>query len=159
MPDKTRPKAEERVALMGLYTMAASMKKHSEPLFGRMAHDAYAMRGLKTARTLIRNAIAAVKETIDPESFAYIEKNSRDHEIVIRPRSIVKDPAWMYSRTCDLEVVLTAVIEEKCGLCMLDGKAINSCKLRKAMLNIIDEPEADYGCGYRRGIDRTEKER
>lgn len=159
MPEKTRARQEERVALMGLNVILDSIGKHSKPLEGRMAHDAYALRGLRAAETSIKRALTAVMDTMEQESLEYIVKNSRIHEVVVRPRQIVKDPSWMYAKTSDMEVVLAAAMESECDLCMRDGGAVKRCKLRKAMLNLVDEPEADFGCGYRMGMQKDAPKR
>lgn len=149
--EKTRMKPDERLALMGLNALYESFDKYIEPLIPRMKHDPHAHRMLKAGKTAVRRAIYAVCDTVEHENLSYIVKNSKHYEIIVRQRQITKDPVWMYVKTTDLEKVLEHAVHDECSLCMKAGGEAGKCPLRKALINMVDEPAADYGCGFRGG--------
>lgn len=147
---KTRPTPAEQKALMQLFVLEDGLKEATEPLAGRIAADPFALRGLKAARTSINRAINAVTDGLDDKSLMYIAKNTKSHEVVIRPKSVVPETAWMYARTDDLRVILRAAQSAECAMCLKTPGEEKRCPLKKAMQEIVDEPEAAFGCGYRR---------
>lgn len=149
--EKTRAKPDERMAMMMLASILESVEKAVSPVCARLAHDKYAMRGLKAAVTSIRRVIDVAAETIDQDSIDYIVKNSRGYEMVIRQKTVVKDPSWMYVKTDDLQRLIKMATRDECGFCLLDGNQIKACKLRKVLLNMVDEPNSMFGCGFRGG--------
>ena len=152
MPEKTRAKPDERLALMGLDTLLQSIDKYADPLKERMKQDRFALRGLRSAKTSLARAIKAVSGTIETENLAYIQQNGHRFEIVIRERQALKDPLWMYSKLDDLKMVLKYAMRAECEMCLREAGEVKRCELRKAMIQMVDEPEVDFGCGFRSGI-------
>jgi hypothetical protein len=147
--EKTRATKAERMSLMLLATMLSNLEDSAEPPKRRMAHDRYAARGLAVAAKNVKRAIDAASETMEADSLAYILKNSRDYEYVIRLKRVVKDPSWMYIKTDDLREMLSMVMDGECSMCLREGKDMERCALRKSLRNMTDEPETAFGCGYR----------
>jgi len=149
MIEKTKAKPDERLALMRLFVLRDNLEKSMEPLSARLAVDRFAARGLKAAVTAISRAIEVVTATFDDRSLEYVAKNAEKHEVLIRPRSIEPEPEWMYVKLRDLEVLARAAHDGSCTVCMCDAAEVKRCAVRKALTTIIDEPETEFGCGFR----------
>ena len=149
MIEKTKAKPDERLALMRLFVLRDNLEKSMEPLSARLAVDRFAARGLKAAVTAISRAIEVVTSTFDDRSLEYVAKNAEKHEVLIRPRSIEPEPEWMYVKLRDLEALARAAHAGKCEVCMCDVAEVKKCAIRKALITVLDEPEAEFGCGFR----------
>lgn len=149
MIEKTKAKPDERLALIRLFILRDYLEKSVEPLSGRLAVDRFAVRGLKAAVTAVSRAIEVVTATFDDRSREYAAKNAEKHEVLIRPRSIEPEPEWMYVKLRDLEALARAAHAGKCEVCMCDLAEVKKCAVRKALATVIDEPDAEFGCGFR----------
>lgn len=149
MIEKTKAKPDERLALMRLFVLRDNLEKSMEPLCVRLAVDRFAARGLKAAVTAISRAIEVVTATFDDRSLEYVAKNAEKHEVLIRPRSIEPEPEWMYVKLRDLETLARAAHAGKCEVCMCDVAEVKKCAVRKALTTVLDEPDAEFGCGFR----------
>ena len=149
MIEKTKAKPDEKLAPMRLFVLRDNMEKSMAPLSARLTVDRFAARGLKAAVTAISRAIEVVTSTFDDRSLEYVAKNAEKHEVIIRPRSIEPEPEGMYVRLRDLESLARAAHAGKCEVCMCDLAEVKKCAVRKALATVIDEPEAEFGCGFR----------
>ena len=151
-----RMRGDERLAYMELNVLYDTLKRSLGPLDKRLEGDKFALRRLRTAKTLIGKVLEKVKGTIDPVEYQYLAKNSKGHEYVIRPKRVVPDESWLYVKGSDVDVLGRAIVAIECSMCVKDPTEQGKCALRKAMQNMYSEPKSPFGCGYRGGnfIDR-----
>ena len=151
-----RMRSDERLAYMELNVLHDTLKRSLGPLDKRLEGDRFALRRLRTAKTLIEKVLEKVKGTIDHDEYQYLAKNSKGYEYVIRPKRIVTDEAWLYVKGSDVDVLGRSIVANECSMCVKDPTEQAKCALRKAMRNMYSEPESLFGCGYRGGnfIDR-----
>ena len=78
-------------------------------------------------------------------------QNIRAHgEVLIRMQPASRVPQYTLVNEDDLRILVNTSMAAECAICLKDGKEIDRCPLRRAMLSIAppyDDPPT--GCGYR----------
>ena len=110
-------------------------------------------RDWRCIRALLRRLVYALEyDTMSPQDRDRLDKRLRGGEILIRPRSAVV-VEYTLAEVNQLNTVATYACKNECSICMLEGREIKKCRLRRALMQLTPpkEPEPDrFGCEFRR---------
>ena len=88
-------------------------------------------------------------DAIPVKTRRHIENLCNHGEVLIRIKQTARVPEYTLISDDDLRVVCDAAMENECAICLKQGKEIDRCPLRKAMLHIAQPfTETPTSCGY-----------
>lgn len=89
-------------------------------------------------------------DTMPLKNLRHIQNLCYYGEVLIRMKPAVRPPEYTLISTDDLAEVVNVAMGMECRVCIRDGKEIERCRLRQAMMNIAPPLDvSDLGCSYR----------
>ena len=133
-----------------LLVLDSRFAEAGDALRGRLRHVPGGWRDWRLMETLCRKLLAEIYCTLPNKTMTYIERMRSFGEALVRFSPASRSPEWLLVRDVDMKAIINTAIAAECAVCMKEGKAIDRCPLRRAMIDLApphEEPET--GCGYR----------
>lgn len=148
----------ERRAIEHLAVFNIIGKIHGDALSERLHKIPHGWRDYQLLRSLAQKLADEISLTLPQKDWNRLDRLTQRGECVIRPQSVVSREYVMVS-VDDLDYVALRAIHEGCALCVKDGGEIRSCKLRRALMQVIPLGEKPkFGCGYRDYVDEIKED-
>lgn len=141
---------EERQAVMHLDMLAASFFTAVERLGARLAGVKGVKRDVGMLRWICQRLVKEALRESEPDVAAQILRQSRDWELGLQRRQVVKKHDEVVMPLEDEWQFVQIVLDSRCRLCLNDEAACRGCGIRKLLRRYADEPEpgAMTPCGY-----------
>jgi hypothetical protein len=149
----------EMQAIEYLMAMDAKFANAGDAMRVRLNHLPYGWRDWRLMVSLCRKLLRQVYDTLPDKSLRYMNKLREGGEVLIRFTPASRSPGWVLVLENDLRDILNAAMAAECSVCMKQGKAIDRCVLRRAMIDIAPPHDGDdtaTGCGYRMAVVASE---
>ena len=140
---------EELRVVEYLTAMNSKMIRAGDCMRDRLRSVPNGWRQWRLLAVTVDNLLVAIYNTMTPKNLRHLE-NICDHgEIIIRLRPAVRIPEHTLVNEDDLRTVVNTAMAAECPICFKQGKEIDKCPLRQAMLNICPPYEdPKMSCGY-----------
>ena len=140
---------EEMQIIEYLAAMDYKMGKAGDVMRERLKLIPNGWRQWRLMVSIINRLVPQVYSVIPVKTRRHIENLCNHGEVVIRIKPTARVPEHTLISDDDLCVVCDAAMENECAICLKQGKEIDRCPLRKAMLHIAQPfTETPTSCGY-----------
>ena len=140
---------EEMRVIEYLTAMNSKINQAGDCMRDRLRSVPNGWRQWRLMAVTLERLLPALYDTITKKNLRHLE-NICDHgEIIIRLRPAVRVPEHTLVSEDDLRTLVNAVMASECAICLKQGREIDRCSLRTAMLNICppyEDPKTS--CGY-----------
>ena len=133
-----------------LLALESRINESGDALRTRLGHIPNGWRDWRLMSSLCTKLLGEIYDTLPDKTLLYMDKMRVHGEALIRFSPAARTPEWLLVKDTDLKALINVAIASECAVCMKEGKAIERCKLRRAMYDMTpphDETEND--CGYR----------
>lgn len=140
----------EMAVIEYLAAVDSKIVEAGEALRPRLKTVPYGWRQWRLMASTISRLLVALYDTMPMKNLRHMENICAHGEVLIRMRPAVRVPEYLLVNENDLRLLVNKAMGAECAVCIRDGREIDRCPLRKAMLPIappMDEPAT--GCGYR----------
>lgn len=143
-----RLREEERRGVFALDQLTRSFETACHRLEGRLKGYKYYRRDVGMIQAACKRLYIEAIKDVAPELLVQIERQSRDY-VLDSVRKTVVPPDEVVVTTVDIETLLNLVLDSHCAMCMLEGSAAKSCKVRRLLRKFTDEPDPGFmPCGF-----------
>ncbi len=143
-----RLREEERHGVFALDQLTRSFETACNRLENRLKGYKYYRRDVGMIQAACKRLYIEAVKDVDPELLLQIERQSRDY-VLDSVRKTVVPPDEVVVTTADIETLLNLVLDSHCAMCMLEGSAAKSCKVRRLLRKFTDEPDPGFmPCGF-----------
>ena len=140
-----------------LLVLDARFAEAGDALRARLRHIPGGGRDWRLMETLCRKLLAEIYETLPVKTLTYMDRMRAHGEALVRFSPAARSPEWLLVRDVDLKAVINAAMAAECAVCMKEGKAIDRCPLRRAMIDMAPpHDDSETGCGYREAAAMSE---
>lgn len=140
---------EEMRAVEYLTAMNSKMNQAGDCMRDRLRSVPNGWRQWRLLAVTLDRLLLAIYDSMTTKNLRHLE-NICDHgEIIIRLRPAVRVPEHTLVSEDDLRTLVNAAMASECAICLKQGREIDRCSLRTAMLNICppyEDPKTS--CGY-----------
>lgn len=108
-------------------------------------------RNFRLAVSTTERVLDAIYETLPDKTLRHMQRLCQCGQVIIRPRPLIKMPDDVHIvDAADLKMLINAVIENKCAICVEDAAGQKACPLRKALHHIAPTESVyrDGKCSY-----------
>lgn len=133
-----------------LAAMDSKIVESGEALRDRLRDVPNGWRQWRLMASTLSRLLVQLYDLMPVKNLRHIQNICNHGEVLIRVRPASRVPEYMLVNEDDLRIMVNASMAAECAICLKDGKEIERCPLRRAMLNIAppyDDPPT--GCGYR----------
>ena len=147
---KTKPNKAENAFMQDLMILKNSLAVRSPAVRDRLRQvNKYAWRDLRLLFALVDKIQSQLIQTMPDsrwEYYAALARNGRYHLDIEGP---VRQGRMVLISDIHLAQLCEAVMENECIMCIKDGKEIEKCPIRKALLEVAPPTEImGYSCEY-----------
>lgn len=133
-----------------LAAMDSKITQSGEALRERLKDIPNGWRQWRLMAVTTDRLLAQLYDTMPIKNLRHIQNICDYGEIIIRIAPVSRVPEHTLISEDDLRVVFNTAMAAECAICLKDGKEIDRCPLRRAMLSIAPPSEdPPIGCGYR----------
>ena len=140
---------EEMRVIEYLTAMNSKMIQAGDCMRGRLSSVPNGWRQWRLMAVTLERLLPALYDTMTTKNLRHL-KNICDHgEIIIRLRPVVRVPEHTLVSEDDLRTLVNAAMASECSICLRQGREIDRCPLRAALMNICppyEDPKTS--CGY-----------
>lgn len=140
---------EQRV-LEYLAAMDAKIIESGEALRPRLNQIPNGWRQWRLMASTVGKLLEDIYGTLPMKNLRHMANICNYGEVLVRMRPAVRVPDYLLVNENDLRLVINKAMAGECAICVRQGKEIDRCPMRRAMLNIAPPmDESDTDCGYR----------
>ena len=143
---------KELEELLYLYSFDIHMQKENPDLMKRIKSIPDAMRQWRMARTMVRNTLIKLIDTLPAKRKHTIDIYREHGELTLKINPLKGlDDFDVVVPADDYNVIATAAMKSQCATCMLEGKDVKRCRLREALNTAVppkNEKVSKFGCEY-----------
>ena len=150
LPELKPFNGRELKCIEALLVMDARMAQAGDALRQRLRAIPNGWRDWRLMDTILYRLLQQIVDTLPNKSRQYLTKLKNHDEMLIRFEPAARTPEWLLIRDVDLKEIVNAAMASECATCLKEGKQIDRCPLRRAMIDICPpHQEPATGCGYR----------
>lgn len=147
---KTKPNKAENNFMLDLMILKNSLAVRSEAVRDRLQRvNPHAWRDLRLLQSLVGKIQDQLIQTMPESRLEYywaLAKHGRYHLDVEGP---LRQGRMVLISDINLAYLCELVMENECIMCLKDGKEVQRCPVRKALLEVAPPTEVlDFGCEY-----------
>ena len=151
--DKKKPNKFENAFMMDMMILRNSLAVRREAVRERLSEvNPHAWRDLQLLYSLVCRIQEQLVETMPESRQDYYDTLARHGRYHLEIQGPIHSERTVLISDKHLGAILDAVIENECMMCLKDGKEINKCKIREALLEVgppTEIIEDGIGCEYR----------
>ncbi len=133
-----------------LAALDAQLTGHQDALRKRLKLVPNGWRQWRLMTVTTGALLSSLYDTLPLKSLKHMENLCRNGEVLVRIKPIARQPGQIVADEDDLREIINAAMASECALCLRGEKEVKSCKLRRAMMEIIPPEDIPlYGCPYR----------
>lgn len=140
---------EEMRVIEYLTAMNSKMIQAGDCMRGRLSSVPNGWRQWRLMAVTLDHLLTALYDSMTPRNLRHLENISDHGEIIIRLRPAVRVPEHTLVNEDDLRTLVNAAMASECSICLRQGREIDRCPLRAALMNICPPYEdPNTSCGY-----------
>ena len=149
------PNKHEHALMLDLMMLRNSLAHHGEAARQRLNCYPYAWRDMRLLWHLVNKLQGQLIDTMPDRRVAYYEQMARQGQVIIDIPGPIPRGRHILIGEKHLAAIMEAAIRGECALCIKEGKEVQRCPIREALLEVAP-PETvsdcrDWwtGCEYR----------
>lgn len=145
-PDgRTMPNRRENAFMMDLMMVRNSLAKNSEAVRERMARYPHAWRDIRLLWHLVNKLQGQLVDTMPDRRIAYYQQMAAHAKVTIDIPGPVPRGSHMLISEKHLAAITEAAMRRECALCIKDGKEMQRCPIREALLEVAPPETVNDG--------------
>lgn len=155
-PLQSKPNRVENQFMIDLMILRNSLAKRMESCRERMKQaDRYGWRDLRLLYTLVDKVQHRMLSTMPPSRDEYYANLARFGTYHLEIDGPVRKGRYVLIKDTHLAAIAEGAMEHECAMCMREGKEIEKCMIRKALMEVCppsayaDELKSAWDCEYR----------